>query len=137
MRLDVEKTEQGYTIINDCYNANYDSMKSAIEFLKNIEGKRKIAVLGDMLELGEFSEKLHEDVGKVVAQNNINILITVGKEATKIAETAKENGVEHVYSFDNNKDAIEKVKKILAVDDVALIKASNSMNFKEIVSALL
>ena len=112
-------------------------MKSAIEFLKNIEGKRKIAVLGDMLELGEFSEKLHEDVGKVVAQNNINILITVGKEATKIAETAKENGVEHVYSFDNNKDAIEKVKKILAVDDVALIKASNSMNFKEIVSALL
>ena len=128
---------RGYTIINDCYNANYDSMKSAIEFLRNIEGKRKIAVLGDMLELGEFSEKLHADVGKVVAQNNIDILITVGKEATKIAEVARENGVEHVYSFDTNKEAIEQIKKILAVDDVALIKASNSMNFKEIVSALL
>lgn len=137
MRLDVEKTEQGYTIINDCYNANYDSMKSAIEFLKNAEGKRKIAVLGDMLELGEFSEKLHKKVGEIVAQNNINILITVGKESIKIAEVAKEKGVEHVYSYDNNKDAIEKIKKILAVDDVALIKASNSMNFKEIASALL
>ena len=137
MRLDVEKTEQGYTIINDCYNANYDSMKSALEFLRSIEGKRKIAVLGDMLELGEFSKQLHEEVGKVVAQNDINILITVGKESIKIAETARENGVEHVYSFDNNKEAIEKIKKILAVDDVALIKASNSMNFKEIVSALL
>ena len=137
MRLDIEKTEQGYTIINDCYNANYDSMKSAIEFLKNAEGKRKIAVLGDMLELGDFSEELHKKVGKIVAQNNINILITVGKEAMLIAEIAKKNGVEHVYSFDNNKDAIEKIKKILAVDDVALIKASNSMNFKEIVSALL
>ena len=137
MRLDVEKTEQGYTIINDCYNANYDSMKSALEFLRSIEGKRKIAVLGDMLEIGEFSKQLHEEVGKVVAQNDINILITVGKESIKIAETARENGVEHVYSFDNNKEAIEKIKKILAVDDVALIKASNSMNFKEIVSALL
>ena len=137
MRLDIEKTEQGYTIINDCYNANYDSMKSAIEFLKNAEGKRKIAVLGDMLELGDFSEELHKKVGEIVAQNNINILITVGKEAMLIAEIAKKNGVEHVYSYDNNKDAIEKIKKILAVDDVSLIKASNSMNFKEIVSALL
>lgn len=137
MRLDVEKTQEGYTIINDCYNANYDSMKSAIEFLKNSEGKRKIAVLGDMLELGEYSQELHKEVGKIVAQNKINILITVGKEAKNIAKTAKENGVEHVYCFNNNKDAIEKIKKILAVDDVALVKASNSMNFKEIVSALL
>ena len=101
MRLDIQKTEQGYIIINDCYNANYDSMKSAIEYLKNIEGKRKIAVLGN------------------------------------IARIAKDNGIEHVYTFDNNKDATEKLKKIIAVDDVALIKASNSMNFKEIVASLL
>ena len=137
MRLDIQKTEQGYTIINDCYNANYDSMKSAIEYLKNIEGKRKIAVLGDMLELGEYSKELHEKVGLEVAKNKIDILITVGKEAENIARVAKNNGIEHVYTFDNNKDATEKLKKIIAVDDVALIKASNSMNFKEIVESLL
>ena len=137
MRLDIQKTEQGYTIINDCYNANYDSMKSAIEYLKASEGKRKIAVLGDMLELGEFSQELHQKVGKIVADNNIDILITVGKEAENIANTAKNNGTNHVYKFDNNKDAIDKLKKILAVDDVALIKASNSMNFKEIADSLL
>ena len=137
MRLDIQKTEQGYTIINDYYNANYDSMKSAIEYLKNIEGKRKIAVLGDMLELGEYSKELHEKVGLEVAKNKIDILITVGKEAENIARVAKNNGIEHVYTFDNNKDATEKLKKIIAVDDVALIKASNSMNFKEIVESLL
>ena len=137
MRLDIQKTEQGYTIINDCYNANYDSMKSAIEYLKTAEGRRKIAVLGDMLELGEFSKELHEKVGKVVADNNIDILITVGNESKNIANIAKENGIEHIYEFDNNKDAIDKLKKILAVDDTVLIKASNSMNFKEIVDSLL
>ena len=61
----------------------------------------------------------------------------VGKEAENIARIAKDNGIEHVYTFDNNKDATEKLKKIIAVDDVALIKASNSMNFKEIVASLL
>ena len=137
MRLDIQKTEQGYTIINDCYNANYDSMKSSIEYLKAIEGKRKIAVLGDMLELGEFSKELHEKVGKVVAENNIDILITVGNESKNIASIAKKNGIERVYTFENNKDAIDKLKKVLAVDDVVLIKASNSMNFKEIVNSLI
>lgn len=137
MRLDVQKVQQGYTIINDCYNANYDSMKSAIEYLKNTEGKRKIAVLGDMLELGEFSKELHEKVGKTVAENKIDILVTVGKEAKDIAKIAKNNGVSQAYSYENNQDAIEKLKNILEVEDVVLIKASNSMNFKEIVSALV
>ena len=134
---EIKKSKVGATVINDCYNANYDSMKSAIEYLKSSEGKRKIAVLGDMLELGEFSKELHEKVGKVVADNNIDILITVGNESKNIASIAKQNGIEHVYEFDNNKYAIDKLKKILEVDDAVLIKASNSMNFKEIVDSLL
>lgn len=137
MRLDIQRTKKGYTIINDCYNANYDSMKSAIEYLKNSEGKRKIAVLGDMLELGEFSKELHEKVGKEVAKNKIDILITVGKEAKNIAKVAKEGGTKNVYIFENNKEAIEKLKEILNKEDIILIKASNSMNFKEIGENLL
>lgn len=135
MRLDVQISKNGYTIINDCYNANYDSMKSAIEFLKSSEGTRKIAVLGDMLELGEYSAKLHEDVGKLVAKNNIDVLVTVGKEAKNIAKTVKGKGIE-VYEFMENNDAIKKIKEILKKDDVILIKASNSMGFKDIVNAI-
>lgn len=137
MRLDVQKSSKGYTIINDCYNANYDSMKSAIEYLNSSKGNRKIAVLGDMLELGEFSQELHKKVGEEVAKNKIDILITVGKEANNIAETAKKNGINTTYMFENNQKAITKLKEILEPKDVVLVKASNSMNFKEIVSNIL
>ena len=137
MRLDVQKSSKGYTIINDCYNANYDSMKSAIEYLNSSKGNRKIAVLGDMLELGEFSQELHKKVGEEVAKNKIDILITVGKEANNIAETAKKNGINTTYMFENNQKAITKLKEILEPKDVVLVKASNSMNFKEIVSSIL
>lgn len=136
MRLDIEKSEYGYTIINDCYNANYDSMKAALDCLSKIQGERRIAVLGDMGELGEYSKELHEKVGKVVAEDKVDILITVGTEAKQIAETAKQNGVEKTYSFDELKDAVDKLKKILAVNDVVLVKASHYMNFEEIVKAL-
>ena len=134
MRLDVQKSSKGYTIINDCYNANYDSMKSAIEYLNSSKGNRKIAVLGDMLELGEFSQELHKKVGEEVAKNKIDILITVGKEANNIAETAKKNGINTTYMFENNQKAITKLKEILEPKDVVLVKSSNS---KEIVSNIL
>ena len=68
-RMQVEKNKENITIINDCYNANYDSMKAAIEYLGKINAEKKIAVLGDMLELGEFSEELHKKVGEEVAKN--------------------------------------------------------------------
>ena len=136
MRLDVQKSSKGYTIINDCYNANYDSMKSALQYLNRTPGNRKIAVLGDMLELGDFSKKLHEGVGNAVIENKVDILITVGKEAKNIAKIAIENNVE-TYEYTDNNSAISKLKEILNSEDVVLVKASNSMNFKEIVSAIM
>lgn len=136
MRLDVQKSNKGYTIINDCYNANYDSMKSALEYLKNTNAKRKIAVLGDMLELGEYSKQLHHKVGEEVVKNKIDILIAVGNEAGEIANVAMKSGIE-TYHFNNNNEAIEKLKELLEKEDAILIKASNSMNFKEIVSEII
>lgn len=136
MRLDVQKSSKGYTIINDCYNANYDSMKSALQYLNRTPGNRKIAVLGDMLELGDFSKKLNEGVGNAVIENKVDILITVGKEAKNIAKIAIENNVE-TYEYTDNNSAISKLKEILNSEDVVLVKASNSMNFKEIVSAIM
>ena len=120
-----------YIIINDCYNANYDSMKEGIKNLSNYKG-RKIAVLGDMLELGDYSEELHRNVGKVVNANNIDILITVGEEAKYIDE---ESNIEK-YHFDNNEDAIKYIKSIINKGDNILIKASNGMKFIEIVNSL-
>lgn len=136
MRLDVQKSSKGYTIINDCYNANYDSMKSALQYLNRTLGNRKIAVLGDMLELGDFSKKLHEGVGNAVVENKVDILITVGKEAKNIAKIAMKNNVE-TYEYTDNNSAISKLKEILKPNDAVLVKASNSMNFKEIVSAIM
>ena len=135
MRLDVKKSESGYTVINDCYNANYDSMKSALEYLKDINAKRRIAVLGDMLELGEYSVGLHEKVGEDVVKDKIDILITVGNEAKNIANIAKKNNIE-TYEFMENTDAIKKLKEVLKKEDVVLVKASNSMKFKEIVEEI-
>ena len=129
-RLEVIEKD-GYRIINDCYNANFDSMKEGIQNLSKYEG-RKIAVLGDMLELGDYSEGLHRNVGKVVNDNNIDILITVGKEAKYIDEEAK---IEK-HHFDNNEDAINYIKSIINKGDNILVKASNGMKFIEIVNSL-
>ena len=131
-RMEIEKAKCGASIINDTYNANYDSMKAAIEYLEKIEGKRKIAVLGDMKELGEYSESLHRKVGEEV--KDIDILITIGELAKCIEETAD---VREMLHFDNNESALEYLKKIMKKDDIILLKASNSMNFKEIVNAIM
>ena len=126
------------TIVNDSYNANFDSMKAAIESIAKMKGKRKIAVLGDMLELGDFSEVLHYQVGMEVAKNKIDILVTVGNEAQNIVRGALEEGVlpSQVHLFENNLQAISYLKKELKKQDVVLIKASNGMKFIEIVDSL-
>ena len=137
-RMEIVKTN-GYTIINDCYNANFDSMKAAIETISRIPSKRKIAVLGDMLELGNYSKALHEKVGEVVANNNIDILITVGEEAKNIVKAAINNGLDSskTYIFDNNNDAVKLLKETLKEGDSVLIKASNAMKFVDIVNEII
>lgn len=130
-RMQIENTKVGAIIINDTYNANYDSMKAAIKYLEGVENRRKIAVLGDMLELGEYSQKLHEDVGSEI--KNIDILITVGEQSKNIARNAK---AKEILSFENNQQAIEKIKEIISKEDAILLKASNSMKFNEIVEEL-
>lgn len=137
-RLEIKETSIGARIINDTYNASFDSMKSSLEILKNSSGNRKIAVLGDMLELGEYSKEIHEKTGKCVKDNNIDILVTVGENAKYIKDGAIVEGMnkENIYSFDTNKEAIELLKQLLKKDDLVLIKASHGMNFIEIVNNL-
>lgn len=75
-RMEIIEKENNVKVISDCYNASYDSMKAALEFLGKTNSNRKIAILGDMLELGDFSRALHENVGEEVIKNDIDVLIT-------------------------------------------------------------
>ena len=130
-RMDIEVLENDITVINDYYNANYDSMKSALEYLGNLRECRKIAVLGDMLELGNFSKELHKKVGKEVIKNKIDILITVGNEAKNIAQVAKKE-IKQIIECDTNEKAAKEINKIKQEKDCILLKASNGMHFEEI-----
>ena len=136
-RMAIEKVND-ITLINDCYNANLDSMTMAIKYLGSLKGHRKIAVLGDMLELGDFTEKFHRLIGQEVVNNKIDILITVGSNAEFIKdECLKLNfNKNNLYAYNSNKDAILKIKEILRKEDVVLIKASYGMNFMEIYNGL-
>ena len=136
-RMEIIKKEK-CVIINDCYNASYDSMKPAIEYLHQIDGKRKIAVLGDMLELGEYSKDLHEKVGEVVAKNKIDKLITVGELSKNIANKAMALGMEkeNIIECENTETATKKLKEIIQTGDVILLKASNAMKFSTILEKL-
>ena len=138
-RMEIKKNKNNVTIINDCYNANYDSMKASLEYLSKSKLKRKIAVLGDMLELGEYSKQLHEKVGVEVAKNKIDILITVGKEAKNILNKAISMGIEkeNAYNFETNKQEIELLNKILKPEDIVLVKASNGMHFNKIIEKII
>jgi len=136
-RMEILKNERNATIINDCYNASYESVKAALEYVSSLNANKKIAVLGDVLELGEFSRKMHGQMGEEVVKNNIDILITVGKEAKIIANTVKDKTEKiAVYSFENNQDASNLLKEQMKENDVVLIKASHGMHFEEIVEAI-
>ena len=136
-RMDIDVLENGAKIINDSYNASFESMKASLENLSRYTG-RKIAVLGDMFELGDYSEELHSKVGLEVSKNNIDILICAGENAKFIVKSAKENGMNenNIFYFSSKEEILEKLKEIINKDDVILFKASNGMKFFEIVSAL-
>ena len=89
-----------------------------------------------MLELGEFSQKLHEKVGEEVVKNKIDILVTVGKEAIHIANTAKEKGLNEIYICKNNNEAVEILNNNIQENDLILLKASNGMKFGEILEGI-
>lgn len=137
-RMDIQELANGVKIINDTYNASFESMQATLKYLGTFKQNRKIAVLGDMLELGEFSKELHENVGKEVVKNNIDILICLGKNAKYIVEQAKKSNMDAekiVYLNDAN-SVVKYIKDIWAKNDVILFKASNGMRFFDIVDKL-
>ncbi len=123
--------------IDDCYNSNFDSLSYSIKYLGSLLG-RKIACLGTMLELGKFSEELHSKIGDVILEEDIDILITVGEYTDLINKRVEALGFNKAnsYHFKSNEEAITKIKELKQADDKILIKASQALNFKEIVEKI-
>ncbi|MDS1004806.1 UDP-N-acetylmuramoyl-tripeptide--D-alanyl-D-alanine ligase [Clostridium sporogenes] len=135
MRLDIIR-ENGFTIINDCYNASPDSMKAAIDVMENINGKRTIVLLGSMMELGNESYKAHREVSEYAKEKGIDLLFSIGEFNEAYREGFEEVNKDNYKSFLNNKEAAKYIKNIIRDGDVILVKASRAMRLEEIVEEL-
>ena len=137
-RMDITNLGNGTKIINDAYNASYESMSASLKSLSEFKDNRKIAVLGDMFELGDFSKELHEKVGEEVSKNNIDILICSGENAKYIYEKAKEKmDIQNVYYTNYKDEIISILEKINRPGDVILLKASNGMKFYDLAERMI
>lgn len=124
----------GIRIISDCYNANPNSVRAAIDSMASMTG-RKVCILGDMLELGEDSENLHRGIGAYAAAGGVDLVIGCGELARFIAEGAKERGTQSMY-FEDKEALKRELPEIIRPGDVVLVKASLRMAFDKIVEAL-
>jgi len=139
-RMNLVAGENDTTIIDDCYNSSPIAAGSAIRNLAAIEtvGAR-IAVLGDMAEIGRFSASEHRKIGSLIKEKKINILITVGRASELINEQAIEDGMAKTknFHFANSEEAISTVRKYLKPNNIILVKGSQSMRLEKISKAIL
>lgn len=127
----------GYVLIDDSYNASPEATKVSLDVMKSIAKGKTIAVLADMLELGDEAQREHYGVGKYLAELGTDCLITVGELSRSTAKGAAENGNTLVRSFDNNSDAYDYLCTVLEKDCTVLVKGSRGMHTDEIVKKLL
>jgi len=144
-RLRLLKGNKGSFILDDTYNASPEAMRAALATLAALPGKRKIAVLGDMLEIGTYTEQAHRAIGDIVAQS-VNLLITVGARAKFIADEAMTRGTEHhshilrpdqIMRFDNAADAGKALDPLIQKGDVILVKGSQGMRMEKAVIEIM
>lgn len=126
-----------YTIVEDCYNASPDSMKAAMETLGHLvcDGRR-IAVLSDMLELGDLAERAHLDAGALVAGCGADMLLCTGELARGYVEGAKAAGMTEVFHFDGKDALFQRLKELLEPGDIAWFKASRGMKLEDVLARI-
>ena len=129
---------KGFDILNDSYKSNPQSLKSALDTLDSLSGyKRKIAIIGDMLELGDQEEELHREIGRYIDPNKVDYLLLTGPLSRFTAEEAKKRfPFEHVFYLNSKNDLIDKAKYLIQKNSLVLVKASRSLRLEEIVEAL-
>jgi UDP-N-acetylmuramoyl-tripeptide--D-alanyl-D-alanine ligase len=136
LRLTAVRTESGALLLDDTYNASPESMLAALNLLAELEG-HKVAVLGDMLELGQYEKQGHEMIGVRVAQV-ADVLVTVGTRGHMIATAARRAGLrsQRIAEFENQDEAITHLRRFLTKEDVVLVKGSHGIRMDRIVDAL-
>jgi UDP-N-acetylmuramoyl-tripeptide--D-alanyl-D-alanine ligase len=136
LRLSAVRAESGAMIIDDTYNASPESMLAALNLLEELQGRR-IAVLGDMLELGQYEQEGHEKVGMRAAQV-ADVLLTYGVRAHTIAEAARKSGMKKtsIFEYEQIGHVVDWLKQHLTSRDIVLIKGSHGLSMERIVSAL-
>ena len=135
MRFEVIRRD-GLTIVNDAYNASPASMRVAIKTASEIYSGRLIAVLGDMLELGDIAEAVHREIGAELVENKFDTLITLGELGKFIAAGARDAGLKNVYTFDTHEDAAKKIIELVHNGDTILFKASHVMHMEKIIELI-
>ena len=130
--------ENHITLIDDTYNSNFEAIESALKTLLKYPGKRHIAVLGDILEMEEFSEEIHRKIGSLQEILELDALFLQGNASKYILESALENQMNShkIFYFESQEALIEELKKMMQEGDVILLKASNGMHFECITKAL-
>ena len=127
----------GIRVLDDAYNANADSMAAALETLKELPCKgRRVAVLGDMAELGAHSEAAHAEVGRRTAETGVGQLLAVGKMAPVMAQGARDAGLTRVMEFADVEATVAALKTFLKTGDVVLLKASRATRLERIAEVL-
>lgn len=126
----------GMTFIEDCYNASPDSQAAALAVLGSMNAARKIAVIGDMLELGAVSESAHYEVGRKAAENGIDAVFTYGERALQTAKGAQDGNISCVKSFLDKEELSRELIGCLKEGDAVLFKASRGMKLEEVIFAV-
>ena len=139
MRLEILENDIGVKILNDTYNANPTSMAASLKTLAHFSGTRKIAVLGDMYELGIYEEEGHKLMGQIACREKVDLLVAVGNLGKLIGQGAIEAGLDpqKVVFAANNEDTARILKGYLNKGDVVLVKGSRGMQMEEIVNELM
>lgn len=138
MRLDIS-SKNNIKIINDVYNSGPDSMKAAIDVLTEIaNARRKVVILGDMLELGEYSKKAHIEVGEYFFDNKVDLILLSGKYAKHIENGLLEKGNNKikVYIYKSNDELISNLSSLISYGDIILVKGSRGSKMEEVVEEL-
>lgn len=136
MRLELWETG-GIQVLDDAYNANADSMAAALETLSEFPSSgQRVAVLGDMAELGEASGTAHQEIGRKAAELRVDLLITAGRWAEETASAARAAGLKEVRPFADLKAAGKALREMVHPGDVVLLKASRASGFEKLAEAL-
>ena len=122
---------KGMTVIEDCYNANPDSMKAALAMFREFPAKRRFALLGDMLELGELSREAHEELGRLAAESRLDCLVTYGEQTMRTAVVAAAKGLKTIHA-DTYREAADALLARMEPGDALLVKASHGMALEKV-----